>query len=69
MPAWDDMNKLKDALIGGGDNKDHPVPAGGSKNQDQVRAEIHGETKKVEQIQATEGWSDKVCVHLAGQWG
>lgn len=55
---WDDLQKLKDALDG--DNEPEREPAGGSKGQEEVRAEMHNETKKVEQIQKKEGWSDRV---------
>jgi len=55
MPIWDDLHKLKDALDG-----DDSVAAGGSKGQDEVRHEIHNETKKVEEIQKKQGWSNRV---------
>lgn len=58
MPVWDDLHKLKDALDR--NNVPEQEPAGGAKGQEEVRAEMHGETKKVEQIQKKEGWSDRV---------
>jgi len=61
MPVWDDLHKLKDALDG-----DEPVPAGGSKDQEEVRHEMHHETKKVEEIQKKEGWSDRIKDVLDG---
>ena len=53
---WDNLHKLKDAL----DGDEERVPAGGSKGQAEARSEIYGETKKVEEIQAKGGWSERV---------
>jgi len=62
MSVWDNLHKLKDAL----DGDEERVPAGGSKRQAEARSEIYGETKKVEEIQAKEGWSERIKDVLDG---
>lgn len=68
MSVFSGLNELKDAL---GDviNNDRKVtPAGHSKTQEEVRSEIHGEERKVHEIQKKGGWSDKVSSLLRVQW-
>lgn len=55
------LTKLKDALDDVIQETQHPTPAGHGKTQEEVRNEIHGEERKVHEIQKKTGWSDKVC--------
>lgn len=59
--VFDKLHELKDALDGGDAHKG-PVPAGGSKGQNEVRDEIYGEAKREETIQRKEGWSERVSI-------
>jgi len=61
MSVFSGFDKLRDALddvINDDDRKE--TPAGHSKTQDEVRNEIHGEERKVQNIQKKSGWSDRV---------
>ena len=64
MSVWDKLSELKDSLEETvqqqQDHSAQPIPAGHHKNQGEARAEIHGEIKHAEEIQAKEGWSQKV---------
>jgi hypothetical protein len=54
------FEKLKGALDDVIKEDQNNTPAGHSKTQDEVRSEIHGEERKVHEIQKKSGWSDKV---------
>lgn len=67
MSVWDKLGELKDTLQDIAQQPhDQPIPAGHHKDQEQVREEIHGETQRVEEIQAKEGWSHKLKDVLDG---
>ncbi|TFK48773.1 hypothetical protein OE88DRAFT_1663924 [Heliocybe sulcata] len=65
MSAFDKLKELKEALVGD-DHKEEPVPAGQSKSQDEVRAEINQEEHEMKKAQEKEGWSDKIKGVLDG---
>lgn len=60
MSVFSGLNKLKDALDDAVHGNQEATPAGHSKTQEEVRSEIHGEERKVHEIQKKTGWSDKV---------
>jgi hypothetical protein len=60
MSAFSGLNKLKDALDDAVHDNQKVTPAGHNKTQEEVRSEIHGEERKVHEIQKKSGWSDKV---------
>jgi len=60
------LNKLKDALDDVVHENQKVTPAGHSKTQEEVRSEIHGEERKVHEIQKKAGWSDKIKDALDG---
>ena len=60
MSVFSGLNKLKDALDDAIHDDQKNTPAGHSKTQSEVRAEIHGEERKEHEIQKKSGWSDKV---------
>jgi len=66
MSLFSGFDKLKDALDDavGGDQK--ATPAGPTKTQGEVRSEIHGEERKVHEIQKKSGWSDRIKDVLDG---
>ncbi len=57
MSVFDKLHELKDSLD---HHSSQPVPAGDAKGQEEVRAEMHGEERREEEIQSKEGWSHKV---------
>ena len=67
MSVFSGLNKLKDALddVINDDRKD--APAGHAKTQSEVRSEIHGEERRVHEIQSKSGWSDRVGSPLRTQ--
>ena len=60
MSVFSGLNKLKDALDDATHGNQKVTPAGHHKSQEEVRSEIHGEEKKVHEIQKKTGWSDRV---------
>lgn len=64
MSVFSGLNKLKDALDDVINEDQKGTPAGHSKTQDEVRSEIHGEERKVHEIQKKSGWSDRVSLPL-----
>lgn len=60
MSVFSGLNKLKDALDDAVRENQKVTPAGHNKTQEEVRSEIHGEERKVHEIQKKTGWSDKV---------
>ena len=67
MSVFSGLNKLKDALDDVIHDDQKATPAGHSKTQSEVRSEIHGEERKVHEIQKKSGWSDKVSSPLGAQ--
>ena len=60
MSMLSSFSKLKDALDDAIQENQKVTPAGHNKTQEEVRSEIHGEEKKVHEIQKKTGWSDRV---------
>jgi predicted metal-dependent RNase len=54
------IDKLKEALDEAVHENRKVTPAGNNKTQEEVRSEIHGEERKVHEIQKKTGWSDRV---------
>ncbi|PSR84105.1 hypothetical protein PHLCEN_2v5533 [Hermanssonia centrifuga] len=63
MSVFDKLHELKDSLD---HHSSQPVPAGDAKGQEEVRAEMHGEERREEEIQSKEGWSHKIKDVLDG---
>ncbi|KAF9788101.1 hypothetical protein BJ322DRAFT_1047018 [Thelephora terrestris] len=66
MSVFSGLNKLKDALDDAIHENQKVTPAGHSKTQEEVRSDIHGEERKVHEIQKKTGWSDKIKGALDG---
>jgi hypothetical protein len=59
MSLFSGFDKLKDALDDAVSGDQKATPAGQTKTQDEVRSEIHGEERKVHEIQKKSGWSNR----------